>query len=329
MLKNFLCFQAMLLLTAAPAVAQLYIGPTAYMQVKGGTTMTIDSVLLIPSANLSLNNIKFLHSNTPLMGPSISHVYTTGVPFNFQGTLGLYYADAQLNGNTAATLQLAYRDGGSNWITTTGTTVNITTHFLSRTFAAPVLLSGVTAASGGVPLPVTIFDLAAYAEQGRVRLDCEIEATDDGAVCELERSSDGKKFAYLEQVPVTTNNRSYRLYDNEPETGANFYRLRQVGETGNIVYSRVCKVIFDNDTRDQLTLYPIPANDILYLNLGASPAKGSYISLTSMDGKALLHKNLSGEQVMSIDLQAYPSGSYVLTYYNGTNVRHYKIKKTK
>lgn len=329
MLKNFLCFQAMLLLAAAPAIAQLHVGPTAYIQVSGGTTMMIDSVLLIPSTNLSLNNIKFLHSDTPLAGPSIRSVYTSDVPFNFQGTLGLYYADAQLNGNTAATLQLVYRDGGAgNWITTTGTTVNTTTHFLSRTFAAPVLLSGATAISEGTPLPVTFFDLAAYAEKGRVRLDCEIAVTDDRAIYELERSSDGKKFANLEQIPVAAGRRSYRLYDNEPEMGANYYRLRQVGGTGGIIYSRTHKVMFRNDTQSQLTLYPIPTNGVLYLDFGEIPVNGSNITLTAMDGKVLIHKNLL-EQVMSIDLHAYAAGNYVLTYYNGTNARHYKIRKAR
>lgn len=328
MLKNFLGLQATLLLTAVPALAQLYIGPSAYMQVSAGTTVAVDSVLLIPSADLSLNNINFLHSNTPLAGPGIRYVATSDAPFNFQGTLGLYYTDAQLNGNTAANLQLAYRNGvPGSWITTTGTTVNTATHFLSRTFT-PTVLSGITATSASVPLPVAVLDLAAYSEERHVRLDCEVGLMDDNAGYELERSLDGKKFAYLEQVPVIANRRSYTLYDSRPETGANFYRLRKVGGTGNIVYSRVCKVIFGNDAQDELTLYPVPANDVLYLNLRESPANGSYIILTSMDGKTFLQKELSA-QAMTIDLHAYASGSYILAYYNGKNVRHYKINKAK
>jgi hypothetical protein len=328
MLKNFLCFQA-LLLAVAPAGAQLNIGPTAYVRVTVGTTLTIDSISLTPSASLSLNNIKFRHSNTPLVGPSIRSVYTSDVAFNFQGTLGLYYADAQLNGNNVAALQLAYRNGGSgNWITTTGTAVNPTTHFLSRIFAAPVPLSGITAGSTGTPLPITFFNLAAYAEERRVRLDCDLAVTDDHAIFELERSSDGSNFIYLGQLPVTVDRRAYRIYDNEPETGVNIYRLHKVGANGNAMYSRTCKVIFGNEARESISIYPNPVDNMLCLTLGEVPAPESYIMLVSMNGRMLMYKNHL-EQVTNIDLHTHPSGNYIVMYYDGASVRRYPITKTK
>ena len=332
MLKKIICFQAFALLAATQALAQLYVGPGASMYVAANTPITTDSLVLIPSVAMTLGSTEFTHSNTPVPGlsggASILQAYTLATPLNFQGTIGLYYTDDELNGNAEPNLQLAYNNGTTgNWVTTTGTTVNTSTHYLSRVFSTPIQFAGITATSTGVALPISILDFTARAEEQRVRLDWEMTVTDP-VVCEVERSADGHRFSALEKVALNTANRTYRIYDNQPLQGTGFYRLRWNEGNGIAKYSPVRSVVMGSPAQQGLTLYPVPVHNRLYLNLSGTAAEGSYVTLASMDGKTLIRKDFSGE-TMSLDLQVYPTGIYLLTHYNGASIRHYKIDKSK
>lgn len=329
MFKKIIGISAITLLCLTQAIAQLYTGTTG-MYIKSGTTLTADSLVLIPSSDLNLNNITIARSNIAvegISGQSILQVYNLSGPLIFQGTAGMQYNTAQLNGNSAATLALAYNDVVSgNWITTSGTTVNTGTNYLYQTFATPVSLTGITATTFGVILPIVLTEFTAGAEGNRVRLDWEMIATDKSTFCEVQHAADGKHFSRLGKVSLFEGRHSYNLYDDQPVEGMNFYRLRWEDETGAEKFSSIRSVLFNHSQQQGLTLYPLPAKDILHLNVLQSPGYGSYVLLSSIDGKILVRKELS-EKTMTLDLQLYPSGIYILTHYDGISARHYKVEK--
>jgi hypothetical protein len=329
MLKRIIGVTAIALLFMTQAFAQLYTGAIG-LYIKSGTTLATDSLVLIPSADLNLNNMTITHSDTVVQGiggASIEQLYKLSAPLTFQGTAGMYYNTAQLNGNAAATLALAYNDVVSgNWVTTTGTTVNTGTNYLSETFSTPVQLSGITATTFGVVLPITLVDFTATSEGHKVRLDWEMNATDKNTFCEVQHAADGKHFSILGKVSLLAGNQIYNLYDNQPLQGMNFYRLVWQDETGMEKFSPIRSVLFSSNQQQGLTLYPLPVKDLLNINMPGNPGSSSYIILSGIDGKTLVRKDISAK-TMSLDLRSYPAGMYVLTYFDGLSVKQYKIDK--
>jgi hypothetical protein len=329
MLKKIINVSVIALLSTTQAFAQLYTGTTG-LYIKSGTTLATDRLILTPSSDLILNNITIVHSDTIVQGiggASIAQQYKLSDSLTFQGTAGMYYNTAQLNGNAAATLALAYNDVVSGgWITTSGTTVNTGTNYLSQTFATPVQLNGITATTFGVILPVTLVDFIARTETNRVRLDWEMNTTDKNTFCEVQHAADGKHFRSLEKISLITGNHKYNLYDNQPLQGINFYRLRWEDETGLEKFSFIRSVLFSNNQQQELTLYPLPAKDQLNISIPGNPGNGSYILLSGIDGKILVRKDLSAK-TMSLDLHSYPAAMYILTYFDGASAKQYKIDK--
>jgi hypothetical protein len=308
------------LLTWTQTSAQIYIGSGNGLFIKSGSTFIADSLVLTPTADLSLTNNTFTQSNTPAQGiggSGISQLYTWSSPFTFQGTAGLFYDPAQLNGNTAATLQLAYRNTTTgDWLPASGSTVNTSTSYVSNVFTTPTQLSAFTAASAGVVLPISLSSFTARAEDRKVRLDFDINLHGENAICNIERSADGKHFTLQQQLNLLAGQHAYNTYDSKPLQGLNHYRE----------VSMIRTVFMADAAATELSFFPVPATDLLQINLLEAPAPGSYLQLSSSDGRMLLKKDVT-DQTMSINVAGYPSGVYTLSFYNGTRLSHFKISK--
>lgn len=327
MVKRYLFLPAAVLLLHTTATAQLHVGAATSMYVKSGTTLATDSLVLVPSADLILDSITIQGNNSVVNGitggASIVQVAVLSAPLSFAGTVGLYYDDAQLNGNAAATLELAY-DAGGYWITTTGTTVNTTSHYLSQTFSTPVDLSSVTATSPGVTLPVGIYSFDAQAEGGRARLDWQVTSALQPASFELQRSADGRHFTSITQVAAVAGQLRYRTYDERPLAGVNYYRLRVVELDGTEQLSATRSLSFAD--KGGVSFYPVPAGDVLHISITGEPDATGLITLAGIDGK-VLHRMPCTQKNSSIDLRAYPAGMYLFTYSGGGRTWRYKIEK--
>jgi len=113
------------------------ISPGSDLTIKQGTIFSADSLILTPSADFTLSNLK-LNKNTsasrPLLKPYIARVYQfTDITNPFSGTVQINYRDAELKGinETRLTLNIhngivwnAYpatsRDAVSNFVLTSG-----------------------------------------------------------------------------------------------------------------------------------------------------------------------------------------------------------------
>ena len=130
-----------LLLAAFPAISQLSIGSSALF-ITNGTTFSVDSLVLIPSADLTLSNNSIVKVTTPLGSTtpgitSLGRVYNISTPFTFSGTLGLIYLDSELGNNTENQLQMAYNQtSGGTWATTATSAVNTGMNYVSYAASA-------------------------------------------------------------------------------------------------------------------------------------------------------------------------------------------------
>src|ERR1700754_1257812 len=131
-MRNFLsCIAG--LLVSLQALCQMGIGTDQALFVQSGTTFFVDSLVMVPSTNFTSSNNTLTHYYVPKPGVtpgtnSIARVYTWNTPVPYAGALGIVYSDAELAGNAEGVLQVAY--SGPGWVTTTGSSVDMTGNFV-------------------------------------------------------------------------------------------------------------------------------------------------------------------------------------------------------
>jgi hypothetical protein len=111
------------------------------------------------------------------------------------------------------------------------------------------------------PLPVTLVNFLATAQQAGVLLSWSTASELNSARFEVERSLDGQAFARIAQVVAagsSTSTRAYAYRDAGLPAGTPllYYRLRQVDQDGTATYSPVRPVIVGSAG---LVIYPNPA----------------------------------------------------------------------
>ncbi|MDO6432693.1 glycoside hydrolase family 44 protein [Flavitalea sp. BT771] len=185
---------------------------------------------------------------------------------------------------------------------------------------APLSISSLQL-TGSLPvLAVGLTSLTAVKEGNDVRLDFTV--SDDPGVISfyIERSADGVTFNPIGTVAATATipgnaglERNYSYYDRRPLPSVDYYRLKIVDRSGSYTYSRTIAVAFDNATG--ITVFPNPANDVLYVQL---PAQQGPIELELHDGagklvRAIRLPSAGGVISTSIDISDLASGVYYLS----------------
>jgi Subtilase family/Secretion system C-terminal sorting domain len=102
---------------------------------------------------------------------------------------------------------------------------------------------------------------------------------------EIERSTDGSNFSTLSSLPssaLADNEKSYSQTDALPETGNNYYRVKQVNKDGSAAYSNIVLVKINDATGVAVT--PNPASGFINVY---SKTNMKQIQLVSPGGGAL------------------------------------------
>jgi len=167
----------------------------------------------------------------------------------------------------------------------------------------------------GVVLPIALTDFTAVHHKGEVLLNWSTSREDDHAYFDVERSVDGRDWAYLKTIrtPVgrmeeTNEARHYELEDTAPPTGLVFYRLRQVDQDGTAsIYGPASVTV--PDFQRAVSLYPNPAQDQLWID--GLTQMGDF-EIIDAHGKQWVGGTLSGTVNTPIEIAALPAGMYFL-----------------
>lgn len=93
----------------------------------------------------------------------------------------------------------------------------------------------------------------------------------------IEKSVDGNSFASAGTVNITAKNASSFVYaDNAPQTGKNYYRIKQVSKDGTIKFSNAVPVSFNMYS---LEIFPNPVKDQFILRYFDDIGAGSKIAI--------------------------------------------------
>lgn len=166
-----------------------------------------------------------------------------------------------------------------------------------------------------LPMKVTSFE--AYPLVNRtVQLDWEYDSDTNLDYSEVEYSTDGRDFGLIGTEPANNtsdrNEASYKFLHATPQTNINYYRIRMVDTNGEVEYSQVRSVNFD-DLNADFSVFPNPTAGPLTLvsrNLGKYAA-GVHYQLVDNAGKVILFNNVKDDNV-TLDLSKMPSGAYYL-----------------
>lgn len=127
---------------------------------------------------------------------------------------------------------------------------------------------------------------------------------------ELQRSKDGNLFYPLESVTPTHHvNMPYRVIDQQPVNGINFYRVKVVDQEEHVTYSPIRALTFDHH-HALLEVYPT-ANPAGIFSV-RSDEEINWLQLVSLDGQILQTWRHLSSGLHKLDLSAYSSGIYLL-----------------
>jgi carboxypeptidase T len=151
-----------------------------------------------------------------------------------------------------------------------------------------------------------------------VALRWEAETDADHDHFEIERSADGINF---ESMGIIVNRPPYRVLDERPFTGNNFYRIKQSDKDGSVMYSHTVN-IYVSPKAMLVSIYPNPVNDVLYIRWNY-PGMGKYsISLNDITGRSVIRKEIlsaSAGTTIQIDLHSQSAQLYLLVIRDSKN----------
>ncbi len=127
---------------------------------------------------------------------------------------------------------------------------------------------------------------------------------------EIQRSKDGQNWQVLDFVKgygTTAEAQQYKWLDEQPNTGDNYYQLKQIDEDGSYEYSEIVVVEMAGKGTD-LEVFPNPTHNHLNYRIADMDAL-TQLQLFDIYGK-LLATDLDVDGTLS--LEALPKGMYVL-----------------
>jgi len=179
--------------------------------------------------------------------------------------------------------------------------------------------SGGTATTGveGVTAPVNLVYFRGKFMNEAVELSWATSSETNNAYFEIERSNNGRDFETIDKVEGFNNSnitRSYTSLDLNPMNGNNYYRLKQMDFNGSFEYSDI--VFVKSENNGVIRVYPVPFNNRLTIDYTSSSSESTNVMLSNTLGKTIVLKEImaiQGRNLIEIDLDNQPSGTYILT----------------
>lgn len=183
------------------------------------------------------------------------------------------------------------------------------------------------------PLPVTLTSFSAAAQGTGAAVRWATASEQHNAGFEVQRSANGRDFtplAFVAGAGTTPSTHTYQYTDATPLRTTCYYRLKQLDIDGTFAYSPVVVVQAAASSPTASSIYPNPTADRATVTWETPLAGAGRWYLTNSLGQVVHAEVLSGEITpnLSIDMQPYPAGSYVLSVEAGGQVvRRGRVQK--
>ena len=173
-----------------------------------------------------------------------------------------------------------------------------------------VLLPGkINIYGSGSAIPIELLNFKAKKDGRQVILSWQTASEQNSDYFIVEHSEDGRIFVKLGQTKamgMSNAIQNYSFVDNNPVSGVNYYRLRQMDLDGKSGYSKVTSVTINDNI---ISFYPNPASKIISFN---RPVKS--VSIHDIHGKEVLRSKSTNPVLNIASLQP---GMYIIDVNNG------------
>lgn len=177
-----------------------------------------------------------------------------------------------------------------------------------------------------ITLPVELADFKGVYENQQTTLSWTTASELNSSVFVVERSGADYQFSDIGTVAAAGNSSkiiNYHFVDEQPLSGTNYYRLRQVDKDGSFDFSDVITITADELNASQTStvkMYPNPVNDVLKIDLNEDTAHK--ISLYNAVGETILSETSNNKHI-EISLANLPGGVYFVSVDN----KNFKVYK--
>ncbi|MFK7809280.1 MAG: T9SS type A sorting domain-containing protein [Saprospiraceae bacterium] len=172
---------------------------------------------------------------------------------------------------------------------------------------------------GSSPLPVELISFRAELQNNdQVMIEWSTASEENNDYFELQHSTNGRDFEAIAKINGngTTDDKQYYVhFDESPERGYNYYRIKQVDYDGKfeIFDMAVVKV----DATEIFKVFPARTNDQIIFESPIFADKDQNIELFNSSGVLMTSKMLNaGSYKLNFDVQTFPAGIYFLRFIN-------------
>ncbi|RYE22683.1 MAG: T9SS type A sorting domain-containing protein, partial [Sphingobacteriales bacterium] len=177
-------------------------------------------------------------------------------------------------------------------------------------------------------LPVKFVALKAYSASGSSNnVEWQTAEEVNTRNYEVERSHDGAGFTKIATIAAKGNaGASYSFNDAQPFADVNYYRIKGIENSGQVIYSNIVKVATANKDAE-LNVFPNPVTDgVTSLQLNNMP-KGNYaVSLVAISGQVVYSttlQNTGRSTTTTLDFgKTIATGIYQLLAVDPNGVKH-------
>jgi len=175
------------------------------------------------------------------------------------------------------------------------------------------------ARGSSLPVDFLTFDGVTLEKINRLYWTTANETNNQGF--DIEKSKNGLEFEQIGFTPyVETNKGSYSFDDENPWTGSNFYRLKQIDLDGNYSYSHIIHLVRQSDFNFEVIQNPF--RETLSLEISSNIEIDANISIFAIDGRVVRQEAVKfsdGTRRLELDMSTLPSGNYMVRFYNKTS----------
>jgi hypothetical protein len=181
-------------------------------------------------------------------------------------------------------------------------------------------------------LPVELLNFAGSAVEKGIQLKWETVTELNNEKFEIQRSQNANVFRTIGEVRgngTTSTPIDYAYLDENPETGMNYYRLKQIDFDGKFEYSEVIAINYGGRQNEIGMFYPNPSKKgQVKLDYVATQSENINVIVFDMVGQLVLTKELdvaAGNNILDFNFSELPKGAYLIQIGNASEAVYRKL----
>ncbi|MFB9864279.1 T9SS type A sorting domain-containing protein [Rufibacter immobilis] len=200
--------------------------------------------------------------------------------------------------------------------------------YAKRNFIKPFGQLGI--ANMETVLPVTWLQVDASRTKQYVEVNWATATEVNNEKFEVEYAPDGTNFKTVGVVAGAGNSnlaKEYTFRHVAPSTSTGYYRIKQIDFDGKFEYSKTVAVQAGASSLAQVTLYPNPSHDFVYLS-NVSLSGDASVEILDTNGRRVLYtKPVMTGATPVVEVRHLPAGTYLLKIHSGKQVTQQRFMK--